>query len=851
MMQSEIPVNVKLMTRRPAVALAGLYLSAVLVHIFLLREAALTPHISSDEVQYALTGDNIRSGKGYTLRGQFNASNPPLFPILVAAAHSMGPDLRASMLVIASLVMCSAIFPLYLLARYVEVQFLPALLLSAAAAMLPHTLYAGTYMAEILQYPLIITATYLAVRWMDGPRQNIDIALGCIIGCALLVKVQTAQFFAAFLISIAVVPALRFRHDPRQSVRLLAHGAMVLGIALAIQSAWWGFRSFHHGSLLGIYGTALYKGLPHWSLSLTLSYVADFLLAPGLLIAVPLALWFLENGNLNRTVLVSAILLIQIGWVSAVEGGLTGIVRERLFLYSLPIMSVLAVRGLDFLKGKWVKAALPALSILLVGLIALLPLYSNPAVEAPWAFFLGSAGLFGIHPFSIWALLTNGILFVVLISALVVFIPARATSFMSTFFLLFNAIVFETSSAVLSRLSVEHLHELRPILSLLRAGGGAPGHRLLIAGRFAYFESRAIQPAIPDDRFLDWTWHLGLGEPLGWEIETIGRYDVRMFSSAAALAAEARAGDLLLSAARFDQLQLLGFHFPVYVYRIPSKLAGAPEPHYETYIPAEKFYSITGRRAPSGTIVGTGGPQEGYLVYGPYISMTAGRYRAFFDVSSQDSMDVAAEVVGEGNRVVASERGPVPTLAPLQFATDGTGALQYRIVGRGGTDFRFNGVRLEFLGPGAIASSNSTALTGELNVSFVRQTGRNPHIRTQREGCYIDFLNEQPARGEYVVAKKRGMRVIGWAFDLQAGTTPEQLSLTLSSRSGETWVAPARRSARPDVVSLLHNSSLLRAGFSAAANTEPIPAGDYSMRILQRTQDSFVDCDPHRMIHLQ
>jgi hypothetical protein len=231
--------------------------------------------------------------------------------------------------------------------------------------------------------------------------------------------------------------------------------------------------------------------------------------------------------------------------------------------------------------------------------------------------------------------------------------------------------------------------------------------------------------------------------------------------------------------------------------------------------------------------------------------MTAGRYRAFFDVSSQDSMDVAAEVVGEGNRVVASERGPVPTLAPLQFATDGTGALQYRIVGRGGTDFRFNGVRLEFLGPGAIASSNSTALTGELNVSFVRQTGRNPHIRTQREGCYIDFLNEQPARGEYVVAKKRGMRVIGWAFDLQAGTTTEQLSLTLSSRSGETWVAPARRSARPDVVSLLHNSSLLRAGFSAAANTEPIPAGDYSMRILQRTQDSFVDCDPHRMIHLQ
>ncbi len=828
-----------------------MYLAAVLGHIFLLRKAPLFPHVSSDEVQYELTAENIRTGNGYTLRGQFNSSNPPLFPILVAAAHSVPVDPRNSMLVIASLLMCSAIFPLYLLARYVDIQLLPALLLSAAAAMLPHTLYAGTCMAEILQYPLIMAATYLAVRWIDGPRQSIDVALGCVIGCAFLVKVQTAQFLGAFLVAIAAVAALHLRHRPRESFRWLGHGTVVLGIAFAIQSGWWGFKSLHHASPLGLYGAALSKGLPHWSLPLTLNYVVDFLLAPGLVIVVPLALWFRENRNLNRTVLVSAILLVQIGWVSTVDGGLTGIVRERLFLYSLPLMSVLAVRGLDFLKGKWAKAALPAIPILLVGLVARSPFYSNPMIEAPWEFSLGSAPPFGLHPFSMSDLLMNGILAAALISALVICMQARAAVWMSGFVLLFNTIVFGTSSLAISKLSLAKLGELRPILGLLLAGGGMPGHRLLIAGRPGFFEPRASQSALRDDRFLDWTWHLGLDEALGWEIETIGRYDVRMISSAATLAAEARAGDLLLSAARFDQLQLLGFHFPVYVYRISAKLAGSPEPRYETYIPADKFYTITGRRGSSGTIIGTSAPQEGYLVYGPYIPLSAGPYRAYFDASSQRPIDMTAEVVGEGDRVVASERGPVSTLAPLPFVTNGTGPIQYRIVGRGGTDFRFSGVRLEFLGSGASGSPNATAFIGESNVSFLQRSGWDANIRIQREGCYIDFLNGEPAKGEYVVDKKRGMRVVGWAFDIQAGTAPEQVLLSLSSRSGETWVALAQRSERPDVVSLLHNSGLLRTGFSAAVNTELLPAGEYSIRILQRTSGSLVDCDPNRKIHLQ
>ena len=80
--------------RRTAIALAAIYAAAVAIHIALLWHASLSPHISSDELQYVGTAENIGSGRGFLLRGRFNSSLPPFYPLFVAGAHSLGTEPR-------------------------------------------------------------------------------------------------------------------------------------------------------------------------------------------------------------------------------------------------------------------------------------------------------------------------------------------------------------------------------------------------------------------------------------------------------------------------------------------------------------------------------------------------------------------------------------------------------------------------------------------------------------------------------------------------------------------------------------------------------------------------------------
>jgi len=52
--------------------LVVLYLASISFHLYFLFDVFRFPHVSSDEVKYASTGESIRMGRGYTLRGEFN-----------------------------------------------------------------------------------------------------------------------------------------------------------------------------------------------------------------------------------------------------------------------------------------------------------------------------------------------------------------------------------------------------------------------------------------------------------------------------------------------------------------------------------------------------------------------------------------------------------------------------------------------------------------------------------------------------------------------------------------------------------------------------------------------------------
>src|SRR5205807_9443181 len=84
------------------------------------------------------------------------------------------------------------------------------------------------------------------------------------------------------------------------------------------------------------------------------------------------------------------------------EAGLTGELRERLFCYSLPIMAIFAVKGVQFwdVTSKTMKALFVATPLVLLWLVSRYPFPFNPAVDAPWVSLVGSFAWVSVDSFT-------------------------------------------------------------------------------------------------------------------------------------------------------------------------------------------------------------------------------------------------------------------------------------------------------------------------------------------------------------------------------------------------------------------------------------------------------------------
>jgi len=678
--------------------LVVLYLASISLHLYFLRDVFRFPHVSSDEVKYVSTGESIRMGRGYTLRGEFNSTAPPVFPAFIALAHSIGSDPRVTMFGLSSLLMCFVIFPAFALGKLFGLDTATATILAAAASVLPHTFYAATYMAEIVQYPAYLIAFYLAIRWLDNPSWRLDIVLGCSMGLSTLTKLQGNLFVGAFVIAVIIIALHSRRTATGSAVGVVRHSSVVLITPVAIQESWNLYKAAHAGTAFGAYGTVLAnEGLQYWTMRLSIAYFADFLLAPGLITAVLLFYWARHNGNYPRTVFVLAVLVVQIVAVSILNGGLTGWLSERLFLYALPITAILAAEGLAYFKRRQTflaGCALLGFPLLLAGALMAYPFSVSSIIEAPWANALGT--LAGIVPFSrVWLVIAS-LSLSVLIASILLRARRSAPLLFAGYILLFYGLGFVCSSIGLAGWTALGLRTVAPILTWLSENRVPSGHRLLIAGNHgSYEDSRKEAP--PDERFVNWTRRMGLNDALEWQIETIGRFDVRMIPAPKALTQESHPGDYLLTAAAFDGLSLESLYHPFYLYRIDKAIADPPSPRYRSYIPADRFYTLTGRRGPEGAIVGAGTQMPGYLVYGPYIEFSPGQYRIKFNVAGLASESLLVDVAGKGGRVLMKTTTAPAQLGSITFSNDSSQRLEFRIFGASDPAFRFNGVDLEWL----------------------------------------------------------------------------------------------------------------------------------------------------------
>ncbi len=177
--------------------LAWLYGLAVAVQLALALRV-VSPWIMVDELVYS---DMARSfaGTGHFLIRGVHANYGFVYPLLLSPAYKLfGSTIHVYLWarVLNALVMCSVVFPTYLLARRV-VRDRFALAVAALAVVIPSTIYIGTLMTENAFYPVFMWLAYALVLALERPTLKRQIILLALCALAFLTRAQAVALFAA------------------------------------------------------------------------------------------------------------------------------------------------------------------------------------------------------------------------------------------------------------------------------------------------------------------------------------------------------------------------------------------------------------------------------------------------------------------------------------------------------------------------------------------------------------------------------------------------------------------------------------------------------------------------------
>lgn len=111
--------------------------------------------------------------------------------------------------------------------------------------------------------------------------------------------------------------------------------------------------------------------------------------------------------------------------------------------------------------------------------------------------------------------------------------------------------------------------------------------------------------------------------------------------------------------------------------------------------------------------------------------------------------------------------------------------------------------------------------------------------------CFLDRVGDQAvAQVGELLRLRHGerMRLDGWAFDPETGTTPPEATFRLDSDAGAYEVS-ARRVDRSDLAEAFHNSAYAKAGLAVDGPLADIPRGTYDVKVVQKRGDERVACD--------
>ena len=119
--------------------------------------------------------------------------------------------------------------------------------------------------------------------------------------------------------------------------------------------------------------------------------------------------------------------------------------------------------------------------------------------------------------------------------------------------------------------------------------------------------------------------------------------------------------------------------------------------------------------------------------------------------------------------------------------------------------------------------------------------------------CSLDVVNNTKVGAALEVAVKRadGLGIDGWAIDEAGDTVPELVAMQLTKGKNRYYALLNRHGGRDDVAKMFARPEFANAAYDARLEIGSLPAGQYEISIIQKSQGKNLTCSTNRKLNLK
>jgi hypothetical protein len=301
-----------------------------------------SPVYFPDEYIYSELARSLAEHGRPLVRGA-EAHFPALLQPLLTAPAWLAGDVETSyrlVQLLGAFAMSLAAVPVFLLARRLGLGSFLALATAALALAVPDMLYAAWMLADPFAYPLALAALAAGVTALAQPSRRAQAAFVGFAVLATLARVQFVVLPVCFLLATVAVGARGRRLRTALREQRLAFGLFALGLVPFAIAGPTALLGYYHG-VLDLELSPL--GIGKWAAAdaMLLLYSCGWVLAPGALIGLVLAVWRPRSrAELAFGCLASLFSLAVIFQAGLYAANGADRIQERYFFYVLPLVFV-------------------------------------------------------------------------------------------------------------------------------------------------------------------------------------------------------------------------------------------------------------------------------------------------------------------------------------------------------------------------------------------------------------------------------------------------------------------------------------------------------------------------------